>query len=516
MKRQAPASPSSKTPANLAYKPSHHSSGQPFSSEEAHTAAAAPFLPPHPYPESGPYQPPTPYSAGLFGRQHAAKRQQLPDVKMPATSVDSPKVSPFSTPAAHQERASPLQDALDRFNARCGKRLSSASAPSEPAQQPLDALDRFNARKGFMKPQTSILQNAVVPSSGSGLHPAAQADPNRARTGPQCKATMQMQAPAPGERSSQSAGPQPARQQQQHTQQAQRGMDALDRFNRRKSSKVSSNSPSPQGPDAAAQHKSRLHFQASQHAQQPLDGLVNALPHFDSHLCRLQSAGYQQASEGLHGQDNTCEDSQQSQTTSLESQRVSDLRGVRPAASLAAGYTATHTPDALDRVNSVLLARRKSRIGVSATQVCRTSASPDATVGSAHAQTAGTKQPVDMSIDEVEQPACAQMWHDDAVPAGMYSSKPHLTAYRSSTADLMHTAKVADGAPGSARNVPQGKKRMRAFDDDCDDGNAASAVAKKKFKAKAADAVAGLHGCHTTGKGARQGNVFNRLAQQFS
>lgn len=512
MKRQAPASPSSNTPANLAYNPSHHSSGQPFSPEEAHTAAAAPFLPPHQHPQSAPSQSPTPYSAGIFGRQRAAKRQPLPDVKMSANSVDSPKVSPFATPAAHQGRASPLQDALDRFNARCGKRLSSASAPSEPAQQPLDALDRFNARNGFMKPQTSILQNAVVPSSGSGLHPAAQADPKRARTGPQCKATMQMQAPAPGERSSQSAGPQPARQQQQ--QHAQRGMDALDRFNRRKSSKVSSNYPSPQGADAVAQHKSRLHSQASQHVQQPLDGLLTALPHFDSHLCRLQSAGYQ-ASEGLHGQD-TCEDSQQSQTTSLESQRVSDLRGVRPAVSLAAGYTATHTPDALDRVNSILLARRKSRIGVSAAQVCRTSASPDATVSSAHAQTAGTKQPVDMSIDEVEQPACAQMWHDDAVPTGMYSSKPHLTAYRSSTADLMHTAKVADGAPGSARNVPQGKKHMRAFNDDYDDGNAAGAVAKKKFKAKAADAVAGLHGCHTTGKCARQGNVFNRLAQQSS
>ena len=508
MKRQAPAHASStlNTPANLAYKPGHHSSVQSVSPEETPTAAAFPSLSPHQLDRQSPFShTPAPYSAGLFGRQHAAKRQHLSDVNMQAASMDSPKASPLATPAAHQGAASPLQDALDRFNARRGNRMSSASAPSKPAQQPLDALDRFNARKGF-KQQTNISHKAIAHSSGASLHPAAQAHLNRAPSDPQCRGMMQ--ASVSSQQPSNSAGSQPA--QQQHTQ---RGMDALDRFNRRRGFKASNSSPSPQGADAATQHKSRLHPQARQHAQQPLDALASTLPHPDSHPHRLHSASYQQASEG-DVQDTTCEDSQQSQTISLELQHISDLRGIRPAASSVAGFPATHTPDALDRVNSILLARRKSRIGVSAAQVCRTSASPDATVSSAPAQTVDlqvSNQPVDMSLDELKQCSRVQMRQDDAVPSGMYSSRLHPTGYRSSTADLLHMAKVADGASGSARNLSLGRKRMRTCDDGGDDGNAGGAVAKKK--AKAVDAVAGLQ-CHTTGKGARQGNVFDRLAQK--
>ena len=483
MKRQPSqhASPSLNTPANLAHKTS---SVRSFSPEEIPTAAAAPSLPPHQHRQSTSSDTPAPYSAGLFGRQRAAKGQHLPDVDMPAALRDSPKVSPLSTPAAHSRGASPLQDALDRFNARRSNCLLPATAPSKSAQQPVDALDRFNARKGFTQ-QTCFPHKAVAHLSGAGLNPAAQAHPNRAPTDPQ------------------HPGPQPAHQQQQ----TQRGMDALDHFNRRKGFKASSNSLSMQGADPAAQHRTRLHPQASQQAQQPLE-LASPHPR------RLQSAGYQQASEELPGQDNMAEDSQQSHTTSLQLQRVSDLRGGRPSVPLVEGFTATHTPDALDRVNSILLARRKSRIGVSAAQVCHTSASPDATVSGVHAQTVGTQvtnRPVDMPFDEVEQSSCAQMQQDDAVPSGMYSSRLHPTTCSS---DLMHTARVPDGASGSVKSVPLVKKRMRAVDDG-DDGSAGDSVIRKKVKAVGAVPVAGMYSCHTTGKsGAQQGGVFARLAQK--
>ena len=544
MKRQAPShtSPSLNTPANLAYKSSHNSSVQSFFPEETPTAAAVPSLPQYQHRQSPSSDTPASYSAGLFGRQRATKRQHLPDVNMPAVSMDRTKVSPLSTPAAHQRGASPPQDALDRFNARRGNRSSSASAPSKPAQQPVDALDRFNARKVFTL-QTSLSHEAVAHSSGPSLHPAAQAhhaptdshpaaqahhaptdshpaaQVHHAPIDPHCIATLQMPAPASSQQPSQSAGPQRAQQQQQ----GHRGGDALARFNRRRGFKASSDSHSVQGADAAAQNKSRLHPQASQQAQRPLDGLAgtrlhpNPHPHPSSHPHHSQSAGYQQASEGVQDREHTAEDSQQSQTTSLESQRVPELCGARPAVSLVQGFTATHTPDALDRVNSKLLARRKSRAEVAAAQACRASASPDPTLSSAHAQTVGiqvTQQPVDMSVDEVEQSSSAQMWQDDSAPSGMYSSRLHPTAHRSNTADLMDMARVANKASGSVRNVPLSKKRMRAFDDDGDEGDAGAGITRKKTKAGNAVPIVGMNGCCTSGKQAQQGGVFARLAQK--
>ena len=506
MKRQAPshASPSLNTPANLAYKSSHHSSLHSFFSEETPTAAAVPSLPQYQHRQSPSSDLPAPHSAGLFGRQRAAKSQHLPHVNMPAAPRDSPKVSPLSIPAAHQREASPLQDALDRFNARRGNRLSSASAPSKPAQQPVDALDRFNARKGF-KQQNSLSHKAVAHSSGASLHPAAQV--HRTPLDSHGIAMLQMPAPASSQQPSQSAGPQRAQQQQQ----GHRGVDALDRFNMRRGFKASSDSPPAQGADAAAQHKARLHAQASQQAQCSLDGLASTHLHPNPHPHHSQSAGYQQASEGVQDREHTAEDSQQSQTTSLESRRVTDLCAARPAVPLAEGFTATHTPDALDRVNSILLARRKSRAGVSAAQACRASASPDPTLSSAHAQTVGmqvTNQPVDMSVDEVEQSSSAQMRQSDSAPSGMYSSRVLPTTHRSDTADLM--ARLAGGASGSVRDVPVSKKRMRAFDD----GDASDGVTRKKTKAGNAAPVIGMNGHCTTGKQGQQGGVFARLAQK--
>ena len=197
--------------------------------------------------------------------------------------------------------------------------------------------------------------------------------------------------------------------------------------------------------------------------------------------------GFQQ---GWQGRDTMAEDSQQSQSTSLESQYVSDLRGARSGRHLVEGFTATHIPDALDRVNSILLARRKSRTATPAAQTRRTSASPDARVSSTHAPTAGielTNQPVDMPVDEVEQSSFAQ---NRAVPSGMYSNRLSTAAHRLS-------------APGSVRSVPLVKKRMRAFDDDVVDANLEDVCPVKQAKTDCA--VDRLHDGRTSGRGSQQG-----------
>lgn len=524
MKRQAPtqASPLLSTPANMTIKPNHLRSYQ-SSPEEA---SPVPSPAPSQQPQSLPSDRPIPYSSGLFGRQRAAKRQHLPDVhaSVSASPLDTPKASLHSTPTVNQRGASSFHvpDALDRFNARRGSRLSATTAPSKPAQQPLDALDRFNARKGFTQ-QTSMAHKAAAHSGGASSDPAAQVHTHSAPTGPhhaandpQSRAKSQMHALLPSsQQPSQSAALQHAQQQQQQ-QQTQRGLEALDRVNRRRGFKTSSNATSPSTQIAAtttaAEHKSRLHPLARQQAQQPLHVLAGPHPHPRPQPYRLSC---QQAMEGVEGRDNTAEDSQQSQCTSLESQRVTEPRSSRPAVPLVQGFAPTHPPDALDRVNSLLLARRKSRTQAPAAGVCRASASPDASVSSTHAQTVDTQianHPVDMSVDEVKASACGQIHQDDTVPSrGMVSSRMHPTTHRTRIADMMHTAKATLGASGLVKNAPVVKKRMRAFDDDGgEDSMAGSGVFRKRAKADYAVA----HDCHTSGRGAQQGTVFNRLAQQ--
>lgn len=518
MKRQAltHASPLLSTPANVAYKSNQLSSNQ-SSPEEA---SPVPSTAPSQQHQSFASDTSIPYSSGLFGRQPAAKRQHLPDVhaSVSASPLDSPKASLLSTPVIHRQGASSFHppmhvpDALDRFNARRGSRLSATTAPSKPAQQPLDALDRFNARKGLSQ-QTSTSCKAVAHSGGASLEgqvPTLQAatDPHHAATDPQSRAKLQMHAPPSSQQPSQSAAPQHAQHAQQQRQ-TQRGLEALERVNRRRGFKAASDSPFPQDAattPAAAEHKSRLHPLARQQAQRPLHDLASPHP-----------LSCQQALEAVEGQGNTAEDSKQSQCTSLESQHVTELHSSRPAGPLVLGFAPGYTPDALDRVNSLLLARRKSRTQAPAAGACRASASPDASVSSAHAQTVETQvthQPVDMSVDEAKASSCGQIPQDDTVPPrGMVSSRMHPTTHRSRIVDMMHSARATHGASGSVKNAPLVKKRMRAFDDDVgEDSMAGSGVLRKR--AKADHAVARLYDCHTTGRSPQQGTVFNRLAQQ--
>lgn len=434
----------------------------------------------------------TPYSEGLFGRQQAVKRRHLP-VHVPAGPLKTRQASPLSTPIAQQGGAStqtfkPVFDALDRFNAAHGKISSSGPGSSEPTQQPLDALDRFNARKGYPVQTPIPHQIAANSSKVSQIVPA--------QTEPRSRGVL-----------AQPAVPSSAKQQPRQSAglhanpplRPQRTMDALDRFNRRKGVKPSSSIPAGQA--AEAQIHSRLHAQASEAAQQSLP--VSA----SLHQCkRFQSVGSQHAAEG---QDSMAEDSQQSQSTSLASQHVSDLRAVRAACPLTDGFTATHTPDALDRVNSILLARRRSRTDIPAAEPRCASSSPDATVSSALARPASTRlgnQPVGMSIDNVEQSSSVA---DGAVPSRLYSS---IKVHTSLTADKMLSARarVTTQASGSVRNVPLVKKRMRAFDDD-DDISAGDILPRKK--ANMASAVPALHTARTSLAHAQQRGVFMRLAQ---
>ena len=523
MKRQAPteASPLLSTPANVTYKSNHHISYQSSPGE----ASTIPSPAPSQQRQWVASDTPTPYPSGLFRRQHAAKRQHVPNVhaSVSTSPLDSPRASPLSTPAIDQRGPSSFHvpDALDRFNARRGSRLSATTAPSRPAQQPLDALDRFNARKGFAQ-QTGMAHKAVAPSGGASLDPAAQVYTHPAPTGPHhaaadplSRAKVQVHALPSSQQPSQATAPQRAQHAQHAQQQTQRGLEALDRVNWRRGFKASSNvsSPSPQGAatTTAAEHRSRLHPLAWQ-AQQTLHDLTSTHlgPQPQSHRLSCQ-----QALEGVKGQDSTAEDSQQSQCTSLESQHVTELRSSRPAVPMVQGFAPTHTPDALDRVNSLLLARRKSRTQAPAAGTCRASASPDTSVSSAHAQAVDTQvasHPVDMSVDEAKASSCGQIQQDDMVPpSGMVSSRMHPTAHRSRITDMMHSAKATLGASGPVKNAPVVKKRMRAFDDDVEEDSMGGSCILRK-RAKADFAVA--HDCCTTGQGTQQGTVFNRLAQQ--
>lgn len=402
----------------------------------------------------------------------------------------------MSTPAAQQRNASrqsskPILDALDRFNARHGKSSSSSPGLSQPAQQPMDALDRFNARKGFAQ-QTCALRQAAEPSSTATLTAEGQ-------TVPTSRGVL-LQSPLLSSAKLQPS--QSARPDVPPHQQAQRPVDALDRFNRRKGVKQSSRNPAREDSPTAELHP-HLHAHASEAAQQPLHGSSSL------HRCkRFQSVALHHAAEG---QDIMAEDSQQSQSTSLGSQHAFDLRAVRPAPSLTEGFTATHTPDALDRVNSILLARRRARTDIPAAETRAAFSSPDATVSSRLARPGVrlASQPEGMSIDVVEHILSGVMRHDGAVPSGLYSS---TTVHRPTTADKLLSARtsVASQVLEPVKTMPLVKKRMRAFDND--DETSADDVAPRK-KANMASAMGGLHaGCTPFGHTQQRG-VFMRLAQ---
>lgn len=494
MTRQAlsHASPSVRTPANQTF--SHRLSPDRSSCHKDAPAAARSHASCHQHQSSS--SDATPYSEGLFGRQQAAKRHHVP-LDVTAAPLTTQQASLISTPAAQQRNASiqsskPILDALDRFNARHGKRSSSSPGLLQPAQQPMDALDCFNARKGFSQ-QTCALRQAAEPSSTVTLTGEGQTVPT--------SRGMLSQSPLPSSARQQPS--QSARPDAPPHQQAQRPMDALDRFNRRKGVKPSSRKPAREDSPTAELHP-RLHAHASEAAQQPLHSSSSL------HRCkRLQSVASHHAADG---QDIMAEDSQLSQSTSLGSQHASDLRAARPAPSLTEGFTATHTPDALDRVNSILLARRRAWTDVPAAETRVASSSPDATVSSRPARPAGVRlasQPRGMSIDVVEHFSVGAMRHGGAVPSGLYSSS---TVHRPSTADRLLNARasVASQVSGPVKTMPLVKKRMRAFDND--DETSADDIAPRK-KANMASAVGGLHTGHTSLGHTQQRGVFMRLAQ---
>ena len=529
---QPPLSPALQTPANQDHSFRHPSVAR--SSDDEAAASASLHLQHQSLYHSASHRA-QPHSEGIFGRQRAAQQAQASvpsNQHMPADHPNSPRPVLHPAPSAQQGQNTaapqPVPDALDRFNARRGRSSAWASTPLQPAEQPFDALDRFNARRGFA-PQAS------APCKGSAAVGGLVTDRLKSHIGThdEGRASQDMLAhvsqPMQGrvdQLPGQSAISEPVQQQQQQ-QQARHCLDALDRFNRRKGSKLSSRSSTP-----AAVVQSGLHSVPCQEDQQTSDILKRCK--------RVQPQ--QTSAEEEHGRQVAADDSQQSQSTLIRSQHVSSSGHGRTVLATAEGFTATHTPDALDRINSVLLARRSSRTDVPAAKRCRSSASPDAQESSTHAQTGAhcnVNQAVNVAVHQFEPSSAAQACKTVTEPSGMYSSRPHTDTHGSRSTDMAYTARDRpSSSPLRSANawdnasplasahahqmsagprltacdtakVPVVKKRMRAFGNDDDDSHLANLSPTKKSK------VAGIASavCDSRNPGNQHTNVFMRLAK---
>ena len=540
MARQAksypPLSPALHTPARQ-----DHSFCRPTiarsSSDEAAAAPSASLHQQHQSVHHSASYRPQPYSEGMFGRQRAEQRAQasVPSHHhMPSDCQNSPRPVLYPAPLAQQGQ-SPIApqlvpDGLDRFNARRSKCSAPSATSLEPVQQSLDALDRFNARKGFA-PQASAPRKGTAASGGlvsdrlkshSGIADTGRASQDSLAQVPQPMLRRVDQMPG------QSAASEPVQQQQQ----AQCCLDALDRFNRRKGSKLSNSSEAP-AQYAAVQ--SGLHSMPRPQDQQTLDNL-------NRHK-RLQPQ--LTPKEEQQSREIAADDSQQSQSTMVEPQHVCKSGHGKTVPAMAEGFTATHMPDALDRVNSVLLARRNSRTDAPAAKRCRPSASPDAQESSTHALTGvqcDVNWPVDVSVHQFEPVSAAQACKTGAAPSGMYSSRPCTNApgskamgmayiardrppssnglrsasawhnaAPSNSADALQTSAGLRRGTYDAARVPVGKKRMRAFEND-DDGDEHIADLSPTKKSKVATAASALYDSRKPGK--QHNSVFMRLAKQ--
>ena len=322
-----------------------------------------------------------PHSEGLLGRERAAKRKQLSVSTAPDDLIhrasDRHKLRKLHTPGADLYQASSTakqgSDALDRYNARHG--LKPAVSTPEPEERILDALDRFNAKRGYSRP--------VEEPSSAAQGPATSVDPVRGRVqiGSSNRLLIQASQHQPG-RHDQMLSQRPHNQLSHQV--AQRPSDALDMYNMRKGhAKVTANDSSS---DQQQPFRSLEVHQIK--AQRPLD----ALDRFNARKGQSPASQATQYNNSAASpiKEDTANDSQQSQTTSVEPEQVTRRHGKEPAV-LGECSVAGHTPKALVGVNSVLLARHWSR-DPSLAIVDHAASSPEATQSSTHTQTGGSQQ----------------------------------------------------------------------------------------------------------------------------
>ncbi len=370
------------------YKPSLTRSASPEAS-----SAAEGIIPPHHHAQSAAS---VPYSEGMFGRQRAAKRKSAPAAPLPhqhsgstADRQQATKSFKAGSPDVehHHQMSQAAQHALaalDRVNSRRGHTPSVAIPAAIQPQQHSDALDRFNARKGYAQPaaaaaaaacfgdpQTAVDHSHTAVASGTAQSSIAQIKPGWSAQG---------QAPPRGSlRADQRPHAQLSRRQE-----AQRPLDALDLFNMRH-----------KGPNVGAETSAHgaateylQHAQQAQMVEEAGQPILDGLDRFNARQGRSRAAGTANSKTVVNSdkmfdiREDTANESQQSQTTSVQPEQVSRLPAAT-AAAMAESSMTTHTPDALDRVNCILLARRNSRKRAS-TPLHRSSASPEATETSTH------------------------------------------------------------------------------------------------------------------------------------
>ncbi|DBA73315.1 TPA: hypothetical protein ACH3X1_011368 [Trebouxia sp. C0004] len=371
-------------------------------SPEASSAADG-IIPPHHHAQSAAS---IPYSEGLFARQRAAKRKSAPAAPPPyqhsgstadrqlPKATKSFKTSNPDVEHHHQmtQAAQHALAALDRVNSRRGHTPSVAT--SVQPQQHIDALDRFNARKGYSQPAAAAACLSNAQNAANHSHTAAGGGAAAQSSIAQIQPGWSAQGQAPP-RVSWRADQRPHAQ-LSRKEEAQRPLDALDLFNMRH------RGPN-WGAEACAHGAATDYQQPAQQAQmveeasQPnLDGLDR----FNARKGRSKATGAAASKidvnpVGAYGKisdirGDTANESQQSQTTSVQPEQVSCLPATT-AAAMAESSMTTHIPDALDRVNCILLARRNSRKCVLKPRH-RSSASPEATETSTHILTGAHMQ----------------------------------------------------------------------------------------------------------------------------
>lgn len=517
------------------YKPSLTRSASPEAS-----SAAEGIIPPHHHAQST-YS--VPYSEGLFGGQRAAKRKAAPSPHQHSSSTTDRQQATKSFKAGspdvehHHQMSQAAQHALaalDRVNSRRGQTPAIATQAAVQPQQHLDALDRFNARKGCSQPaaaaatclgdpQTAADHSHMAVASGTAQSSIAQINPGW---------SVQGHAPPRGLL----RADQHPHAQLSCRQEAQRPLDALDLFNmRHKGPSLGREAPAH---GAATEYQQRA--QQAQMVEEAGKPILDGLDRFNARKGGSNAAGTANGKlvvnpgrtvvnpgktvvyPGKSGKmvdirEDTANESQQSQTTSVQPEQVSCLLAATAAAMAESGMT--HTPDALDRVNCLLLARRNMCKRASM-PLHRSSASPEATETSthiltdAHMQVAGE---IALGSDQADVND-----HSRREAAGLQAREPGSAVSEGVASGLHSAAAWQDGAQTAHRGSYQGlgtaggqralvpkRKRMRAFDSDI----AAEFEQQLNVVKRSRPVSEGGVGVHAVRPEivAQTGNVFKRL-----
>ncbi len=466
-------------------------------SPEASSAAEG-MIPPHHHAQSADS---VPYSEGLFGRQRAAKRKAapvappLPPHQHSGSTADRQQATKSFKPSSpdvehHHQMSQAAQQALaalDRVNSRRGQTPSVTIPAAVQPQQHLDALDRFNARKGYAQPaaaacfgdpQTAVNHSHMALASGTAQSSIAQTQPGWSAQG-QVPLGRSLQAD------------QRPHAQLSRRQEAQRPLDALDLFNMRHKAPSSGGEASVHVAATEYQQPAQQAQMAEEAGQPTLDGLDR----FNARKGRSKAAGAAHSKAVVNPgktvvnpgrtvvnpgkmtdtREDTANESQQSQTTSVQPEQVSRLPAAA-AAAMAESSMTTHTPDALDRVNCMLLARRNSRKRAS-TALHRSSASPEATETSthiltdAHMQVAGKiasgSDRADVTDHSRREAGGLQAREQgSAVSEGFGSGLRSAAAWQDGAQTAYRGLRQGLGTAGGQRALVPKHKRMRAFDSD--------------------------------------------------